>query len=93
MTKSEMFKQAHATAKRTVAYVGNYSIAFSLALKATYKSIKQAVSMKKLTKIEKAEAYFASVHGEYVPQQVEPAKKAAPTFWTTFDECDESGQL
>ena len=36
MTKSELFKKAHAIAKATVKAVGNYSIAFKLALKEVY---------------------------------------------------------
>jgi len=37
MTKSEIFTKAHATARKTVKAVGNYMIAFSLALKEAYK--------------------------------------------------------
>lgn len=36
MTKSEIFKLAHAEARRTVKVVGDYAIAFKLALKAIY---------------------------------------------------------
>ena len=36
MTKSELFKKAHAMAKATVEAVGNYSIAFKLALTHAY---------------------------------------------------------
>lgn len=41
MTKSEIFKKAHQIAKSTVAVVGNYSIALSLALKEVYASLSQ----------------------------------------------------
>lgn len=44
MTKSEIFKAAHKEAKATVAIVGNYSIAFSLALKAVYAESKSVVA-------------------------------------------------
>ncbi len=43
MTKSELFKAAHKLARNTVKVVGNYSIAFSLALKETYKMTVKAV--------------------------------------------------
>lgn len=36
MTKSEIFKKAHSIAKSIVSIVGNYSIAFSTALKEVY---------------------------------------------------------
>ena len=41
MTKSEIFKAAHRMAKATVKAVGNYMIAFSLALKEIYNSTKK----------------------------------------------------
>ena len=41
MTKSEIFKAAHTMAKGTVKAVGNYMIAFSLALKEIYNSTKK----------------------------------------------------
>lgn len=37
MTKSEMFKKAHEVARSTVGIVGDYMIAFSIALKGVYK--------------------------------------------------------
>lgn len=47
MTKSAMFTAAHKIAKQTVATVGNYMIAFSLALKSLYResvvSIKEKI--------------------------------------------------
>lgn len=39
MTKSEIFTKAHAIAKKTVAIVGDYVVALSLALKEVYKSM------------------------------------------------------
>ena len=39
MNKSELFKRAHAIARNTVAIVGNYSIAFKLALIHIYKEV------------------------------------------------------
>ena len=39
MTKSELFKRAHKIARNTVAIVGNYSIAFKLALISLYKEM------------------------------------------------------
>lgn len=39
MTKSELFKRAHKIARNTVAIVGNYSIAFKLALISIYKEL------------------------------------------------------
>ena len=39
MTKSELFKKAHKIARNTVAIVGNYSIAFKLALISLYKEM------------------------------------------------------
>lgn len=39
MTNSEIFKSAHAMARNTVKFVGNYMIAFSLALKEVYKNM------------------------------------------------------
>ena len=46
MTKSEIFKKAHAIAKSTAQAVGNYLIAFSLALKDVYKSLSSSVEDK-----------------------------------------------
>lgn len=43
MTKSEMFKMAHKIAKDTVEAVGNYVIAFSLALKSIYRGVIEMV--------------------------------------------------
>lgn len=40
MTKSELFTRAHQIAKKNVALVGNYLIAFSIALKEVYNSMK-----------------------------------------------------
>lgn len=40
MTKSELFKSAHKIARKTVLEVGNYMIAFSLALKEGYAKMK-----------------------------------------------------
>lgn len=37
MTNSELFTKAHKIARNTVKFVGNYMIAFSLALKEVYK--------------------------------------------------------
>lgn len=39
MNKSELFKRAHKMARNTVAIVGNYSIAFKLALIHLYKAM------------------------------------------------------
>lgn len=41
MTKSEIFKAAHNTAKNTVKLIGKYIIAFSIALKDVYKSLRK----------------------------------------------------
>lgn len=41
MTKSEIFKTAHKLAKETVSYVGDYLIAFSIALKEVYSNMKE----------------------------------------------------
>ena len=47
MTKSEIFKSAHAAAKATLELVGDYKLAFQFALKEIYMSIKnKAVSIK-----------------------------------------------
>lgn len=47
MTNSEIFKRAHAIAKATRAIVGDYRIAFSLALKDIYNTItKKVLTMK-----------------------------------------------
>lgn len=46
MTKSEIFKAAHALAKATVEVVGDYMIAFSLALKETYKMTEKTLEKK-----------------------------------------------
>lgn len=42
MTKSEIFKSAHAIAKSTVFKVGNYMIAFKIALLSVYQELKAA---------------------------------------------------
>lgn len=39
MTNSQIFKKAHQIARQTVAIVGNYMIAFSLALKSVYAAL------------------------------------------------------
>lgn len=41
MTKSEIFKAAHNTAKNTVKLIGKYITAFSIALKDVYKSLRK----------------------------------------------------
>ena len=46
MTKSEIFKKAHKIARDTVAKVGNYTIAMSLALKSIYSSMAESVEDK-----------------------------------------------
>ena len=47
-----------------------------------------------IARVKAATAFLASVHGAYVPDQAKPAaQKQTPTFWDSFDECDESGQL
>ena len=43
MTKSELFKSAHAMARNTVKAVGNYMVAFKLALINLYQSLKAPV--------------------------------------------------
>ncbi len=45
MKKSEIFIKAHASAKQTVRFVGDYRIAFSLALKSIYKELKESTRM------------------------------------------------
>ena len=54
MTNAQLFTEAHKIAKQTVAYVGDYRIAFSLALK----ELKQP---KVIVDINVAEVAFASV--------------------------------
>ena len=60
MTKvnySKLFKEAHAEARRTVEEVGDYMIAFSLALKTEWKEIKSndnTLNDDKIAKLEKA---------------------------------------
>lgn len=44
MTKSEIFTKAHQIAKSTAAKVGHYVIAFSLALKEVYQSMKSVIT-------------------------------------------------
>lgn len=48
MNRSEIFKKAHSTAKATVAIVGNYSIAFSIALKEIYSNQSKSIADKLL---------------------------------------------
>ena len=55
MTKSEIFKAAHKLAKATVCYIGDYMIAFSIALKNIIAAAKKGVSPQKIeTMTEKA---------------------------------------
>ena len=49
MTKSALFTAAHKIAKQTVATVGNYMIAFSLALKSLYQDAKMETTTKKVS--------------------------------------------
>ena len=51
MTKSEIFKAAHAMARKVVAIVGDYMVAFSYSLKEVYKNM----NAKNLTMAELAE--------------------------------------
>lgn len=54
---SKLFKEAHAQARRTVGEVGDYMIAFSLALKTEWKEIKandDVLNDDKIAKLEKA---------------------------------------
>lgn len=46
MNKSSIFKKAHQIAKSTVAIVGNYSIAFSIALKEIYSNKTESIADK-----------------------------------------------
>lgn len=48
MTKSEIFNSAHKIARNTVKFVGNYMIAFSLALKEVYKMTVKTMKQKLL---------------------------------------------
>lgn len=48
MTKSEIFKAAHKLAKATVCYIGDYMIAFSIALKNIIAAAKKNVSAEKI---------------------------------------------
>ena len=104
MNKSALFTKAHKIARNTVKFVGNYSIAFSLALKEGYKNMKtknktQAdITRERQARINKMqpktrEEKMAMLMSGYTPIQVAKTKKVKPTFWGTFDECDESGQL
>lgn len=49
MNNSALFTQAHSIARDTVATVGNYQIAFTLALRSLYKQAKSHVSLYKET--------------------------------------------
>lgn len=49
MNNSLIFKEAHTIARNTVATVGNYQIAFTLALRSLYKQAKSHVSLHKET--------------------------------------------
>ena len=49
MTNSEIFIKAHQMARQTVAIVGNYFIAFRLALKKVYAVLKNIVSSPSIT--------------------------------------------
>lgn len=54
MTKSQVFKSAHETAQKTVSIVGDYMIAFSLALKSEYIKMNnevEAINQSRLLKI------------------------------------------
>lgn len=46
MNKSQLFKKAHQIAKSIVAVVGNYSVAFSVALKEVYAESSKSVTDK-----------------------------------------------
>lgn len=46
MTKSQIFHKAHQIAKSIIVDVGNYMIAFSIALKEVYASLKQNIAQK-----------------------------------------------
>ena len=48
MNKSAIFTKAHQIAKATVSVVGNYRIAFSLALKEVYAEMNQVVKVEKV---------------------------------------------
>lgn len=50
MTNSEMFKKAHKIARQTVSLVGNYSIAFKLALKKVWSEAKNSIDIEALEK-------------------------------------------
>ena len=60
MTNSEIFIKAHQIAKKTVAIVGDYRMAFSFALKSVYQDLKNGVST--LTKLDQAKK-CAKDHG------------------------------
>ena len=60
MTNSEMFKKAHNVASRTVVIVGDYRIAFSIALKVL---IKTAKFTKQMTEYAKEIQMKASLYG------------------------------
>lgn len=60
MTKSEIFKSAHAKARATAPSVGNYLIAFSIALKEVYASLKNALSVKEIASMLDRENCFSS---------------------------------
>ena len=69
MTNSELFKTAHATARNTVRFVGNYMIAFSLALKEAYKMAQKTLAQK-LIELGGKEWKKGSFHRVYIESLV-----------------------
>lgn len=66
MTSSEMFKRAHEIARKTVEVVGNYSIAFKLALKqvwAVVKASKKEIDDHKMAELGNSIIYGARSQG------------------------------
>lgn len=61
MNNSEMFKKAHKIARQTVAVVGNYSIAFKLALKQVW-AVAKASEKKWISHNQMAVMYNCSIY-------------------------------
>lgn len=91
MTNSEMFKKAHQIARETVEVVGNYSIAFKLALKQVWAYAK-AVEKKDITYSQmatmgnslifgaKSQGYNSNVLA-VAPSERDAAEKALRHYW------------
>lgn len=63
MTNSNIFKAAHKIARNTVRIVGNYSIAFSLALKSIYNKAVEVMAIKSVDQLSKGDKLTNTNHG------------------------------